>query len=54
MPSYNHEKFISIPIESVLNQTVTYFEVIIIGDASKDKSKEIKVIEQNSHAHISS
>ena len=41
MPSYNHERYISEAIDSVLNQTFTDFELIIIDDASKDKSKEI-------------
>ena len=41
MPSYNHERYISEAIESVLNQTFTDFEFIIIDDASKDKSKEL-------------
>lgn len=47
MPSYNHEGFISEAIESVLNQTFADLELIIIDDASKDKSKEIiKVYEE--------
>ena len=47
MPSYNHERFISEAIESVLNQTFTDLEFVIIDDASKDKSKEIiKVYEE--------
>ena len=41
MPSYNHEEFISIAIESVLNQTTTDLELIIIDDASKDNSSKI-------------
>lgn len=41
MPSYNHERYISEAIESVLNQTFTDFELIIIDDASKDNSKQI-------------
>jgi len=41
MPSYNHEKYIPYAIESVLNQTFNDFELIIIDDASKDKSIEI-------------
>lgn len=41
MPSYNHEEFISTAIESVLNQTFTDFEFIIIDDASKDGSNDI-------------
>lgn len=41
MPSYNHEKYISEAIESVLNQTFADFELIITDDASIDRSKEI-------------
>ncbi len=41
MPSYNHEKYVSESIESVLNQTFTDFELVIIDDASKDSSKQI-------------
>jgi glycosyltransferase involved in cell wall biosynthesis len=41
MTSYNHEKFIFIAIKSVLNQTFTDLELIIIDDASKDNSREI-------------
>ena len=41
IPSYNHEKYVSEAIESVLNQTFEDIELIIIDDASKDKSKEI-------------
>lgn len=41
MPSYNHEKYISSAIESVLNQTFTDFNLIIIDDASKDGSQSI-------------
>lgn len=38
MPVYNAEKFIGEAIESILNQTLTNFEFIIIDDASKDDS----------------
>lgn len=41
IPSYNHEKYISEAIESVLYQSFADLELIIIDDASKDKSKEI-------------
>ncbi len=41
MPSYNHEKFISEAIESVLRQTFGDLELIIIDDRSKDKSPQI-------------
>lgn len=52
MPSYNHEKFISIAIGSVLNQTFTDFELIIIDDASKDRSKEIIKVYQERENRI--
>jgi glycosyltransferase involved in cell wall biosynthesis len=41
MPVYNSEKFLSAAIESILNQTFTNFEFIIVDDGSKDKSLEI-------------
>lgn len=41
IPVYNHEKYISEAIESVLNQTFKDIELIIIDDASNDSSKEI-------------
>ncbi len=41
MASYNHEKFISYAIESVLNQTFKDFELIIIDDYSADRSRDI-------------
>ena len=36
MPSYNGEKFIGETIESVLDQTYTNWELIIVDDCSKD------------------
>lgn len=41
MPIYNAEKYLKRAIESVLNQTYTNFELILINDASTDNSKEI-------------
>lgn len=41
MPVFNGEKFLKIAIESVLNQTYTDFELVIINDGSIDKSAEI-------------
>lgn len=41
IPLYNKEKYISRAIESVLNQTFTDFELLIINDYSTDKSMEI-------------
>jgi glycosyltransferase involved in cell wall biosynthesis len=41
MSSYNHEKYISEAIESVLNQTYKDFELIIVDDCSKDNSRRL-------------
>ncbi len=38
IPSYNHEKFINKTIDSVLEQNIDNFELIIIDDASEDKT----------------
>ena len=41
MPVYNSEKYLEEAIQSVLKQTYTDWELIIVEDASKDKSLEI-------------
>ena len=41
MPVYNGEKHLTEAIDSVLNQTFTNFEFIIINDGSTDNSKNI-------------
>lgn len=41
MPAYNAEKYIGEAIDSILNQTYTDFEFIIINDGSTDRTKEI-------------
>lgn len=41
MPSFNHERYISEAISSVLDQTFPDFEFIIIDDCSTDGSREI-------------
>ena len=41
IPSFNYEKYITQTIESVINQTYTNWELIIVDDGSKDNSKEI-------------
>ena len=40
-PVYNSEKYLKDTIESVLNQTYTNFELILINDKSKDSSIDI-------------
>ena len=41
MPAYNSEKYISEAIESILNQTFTDFEFIILNDGSTDNTAKI-------------
>lgn len=41
IPNYNHAPFLKERIDSVLQQTYTDFEVIILDDCSTDNSKEI-------------
>ncbi len=38
---YNHEKYIPEAVESIINQTYTNLEIIIIDNGSPDNSKEI-------------
>ncbi len=41
IPAYNHEKYIRAAVYSVLSQTFTDFELIIIDDGSKDNTGNI-------------
>lgn len=41
MPAYNHELYVGEAIESVLNQTFTDFEFIIINDGSTDRTENV-------------
>lgn len=41
IPVHNAEKFLEETIRSVLNQTYNYLEIILVDDASTDKSAEI-------------
>ena len=41
IPSYNHEKYVSLSIESVVAQSYKNIEIIVIDDGSKDQSVQI-------------
>lgn len=41
IPLYNKEKSIAQSLQSVLNQSYTDFEIVVVDDGSTDKSVEI-------------
>ena len=41
MPSYNHGEFISKSIDSIIDQSYTNWELIIIDNNSKDNTKQV-------------
>lgn len=41
IPVYNSEKYLQLAIDSILNQTYTNLELILVNDCSTDRSKEI-------------
>jgi glycosyltransferase involved in cell wall biosynthesis len=43
MPAYNCEEYVRDAIDSILNQSFTDFEFLIINDGSTDKTKEIVI-----------
>lgn len=52
MPCYNMEKFIAYTIESVQRQTYPHWELLIVDDASTDKTAEIVKSHQNQDSRI--
>jgi len=41
LPAFNAEKYIELAIQSILNQTYSNFELIILNDGSSDRTEEI-------------
>ena len=41
VPNYNHAKYLNQRIDSILNQTYTDFELILLDDCSTDDSREV-------------
>lgn len=41
IPSYNHANYVTQAVESVLNQSYSNFELIVLDDGSKDRSKDV-------------
>ena len=52
IPSYNHAAYLSQRIESILYQTYTDFELIILDDCSPDNSREIISRYAAAHANV--
>lgn len=46
MPVYNAERYLCEAIESVLKQTYSKFELLLINDNSMDRSKKMHGIQQ--------
>lgn len=51
VPNYNHERFLKLRMESILNQTFQDFELIILDDCSTDNSRKI-IEEYSNHPNV--
>lgn len=51
IPVYNSEKYIGKCLDSILAQTYTNYEIIVVNDGSKDKSQEIIDIYKQKYPH---
>lgn len=54
VPAYNAEKYINICVQSILSQTYTDFELILVNDGSKDSTSTIchRLAEQDSRITV--
>ena len=52
IPTYNRSYFLTKAIDSVLNQTYTDFEIIVIDDGSTDDTKDVLIPYQNKIKYI--
>ena len=52
IPNYNHKKYLKQRIDSVLSQTFTNFEVILLDDCSTDNSQQL-LLSYKDHPHVS-
>ena len=41
IPAYNHERFIGYTLQSVLDQTIQDFEIIVVNDGSTDGTEDV-------------
>lgn len=51
-PTFNHEKYLADCIESVLNQTYTNWEMIILNDGSTDQTEQIAATYRDAECRI--
>jgi len=49
VPNFNHSKYLRQRIDSILNQTYTDFEVILLDDCSTDESKSVLELYRNNN-----
>ena len=49
VPNFNHEKYLSLRLDSIYSQTYQNFEVILLDDASTDRSVDVLTRYQKAH-----